>query len=49
MLKIGDDFGKVEVVPEIEGLENWENVCPVIQTPGISPDEPLGVPPEGYA
>lgn len=42
-LKIGDDFGKIEVVPEIKGLENWENICagessPEIETPGISPD-----------
>lgn len=41
-LKIGDDFGKVEVVPEIKGLENWENICADApspeSTPGVSPD-----------
>jgi len=38
VLKIGDDYGKIEAAPEIEGLENWSNVCPTINTPGISPD-----------
>ena len=43
-VSIGDDFGEIEVVPEVKGLENWESVCPgvpippEIQTPGISPD-----------
>lgn len=38
MVNVGDDFGEIEVDPEIEGLENWPSACPTIQTPGISPD-----------
>mgnify|MGYP005844899229 CR=1 FL=1 len=43
-VSIGDDFGEIEVVPEVKGLENWGSTCPgvpippEIQTPGISPD-----------
>lgn len=43
ILTIGDDLGKIEVVPEVEGLENWESGCsglpipPGIQTPVDKP------------